>query len=313
MINELIKPLINTLIPDIYGAATLNKGGRVNLIEFPSDFDIAYWEPYWEKPTITEGHPDPFGGNTASRFSSLDGGPESFSGILVAGALPFGIYTVGAWVRVLTGTTAFQIGVNDQNRSEVIATTEWQWLHGTFNVQEDGGNPRLFQIFENIPANSEWEMVGVSCEAGTRTTPFYPASGGGVPTRGPELIANGTFDSDISGWTSNPDNDPAQIVKSWEAPGRLKMVRGSGGNSNGPTQSVPVEVGALYELKVTGIGMSVAARVDSGQLETMVVGVGSKVYQFTATQPSIAPYFWNTNTNSIAYIDDVSLRKVLAP
>lgn len=164
---------------------------------------------------------------------------------------------------------------------------------------------RLFQETTGpTPANDPGEDIGLALSSRLWNGASLAAYVAGQP----ELVTNGGFDTDITGWvTAEPD--PNAVVKTWDA-GRLRMARGTGSNSQGPTQAVPTVAGRLYALTFTSSGASVAVRVDSGVMATAVSGIGTFTYYFTATGSTASPYFWPTNTSTTAFLDNVSVREV---
>lgn len=151
---------------------------RVNLVDLPNDYADAYWSGYFTKPAIASGQPDPVGGSGAARLASADaaGSPQdAYSGVYRQQVVPPGTYTVGAWVRSMSGPLKLRFGLADPYLApgQVNVGDDWQYVQ--YTVTTDGEANRLFEVFEATPKNPDWELFGVSVERGTLTTPFYPA------------------------------------------------------------------------------------------------------------------------------------------
>ena len=102
-----------------------------------------------------------------------------------------------------------------------------------------------------------------------------------------ELVTNGTFDSDISGWTDTSD---AGGAISWNASGYMEVTNTSG--TARALQSVTLEAGKTYRASVNIIsppagGGSVAIQVPGETATTLFdideLGVGEHVVEYTAT------------------------------
>lgn len=129
--------------------------------------------------------------------------------------------------------------------------------------------------------------------------------------QGSNIVTNGTFDADLTGWTTG--TDAAQVIATWDA-GRAKLTRGAGGTGGALTQTFATVSGTWYKLTFTATagagGSGVAVRVDSGILGAQVVGAGTKSVFFLATGATAAPAFWNINSNAIDFVDDVTCTTV---
>lgn len=137
---------------------------------------------------------------------------------------------------------------------------------------------------------------------------------------GPELVTNGTFDTDVAGWTAQLDG-----VIDWVSPGRLRLTTTTSGGR--ATQLVSgLEVGQNYTFSaelpaLTGTGGQSA----NVRLTTDAAGgTTGQIYQGEAVLVGSAPGSWSTTfqaaTTSItvallagtgiaAQFDNVSLRQ----
>lgn len=118
---------------------------------------------------------------------------------------------------------------------------------------------------------------------------------------GPELVTNGGFDNDLSGWT---DASAAGASMSW--------VNGRAvGNTDGTTiarlrSSFPTVIGRTYRIAVAGTGGILVGTVAGTSDITSVVG-GEKTFVATTA----TTYISYTNSVNGLYLDFVSAREVL--
>lgn len=148
---------------------------RKNLLPFPQHFDDAGWSGYFMLPELSLGHVDPLGGSMATRLlpaDAVDSPGGVFSGMIRSGTLPPGVYTVGVWLRSVTGTQVIRFGLSDAYLSEpAFIDPNWQYFTARFDVTEQ--TDRMFEVLEASLANPAWEIFGASVEAGEFTTPLY--------------------------------------------------------------------------------------------------------------------------------------------
>jgi hypothetical protein len=120
---------------------------------------------------------------------------------------------------------------------------------------------------------------------------------------GGELLTNGTFDTDLTGWYADPSFPPASFV--WNS--GAMTVTGSGASYNGVETLIPTEVGRVYKITrdITGSGyVSVDLDAPSGGWAP----TGNVTY-FTAqnTQTGIVAA---VNGSNVATFDNISVRLV---
>lgn len=147
--------------------------------------------------------------------------------------------------------------------------------------------------------------------------PITPVDTGGTPfiVEGLELVTNGEFATDISGWTSSDAG--AGATDAWDAGsgGRMALPRIDGSNLARSYQGITTVPGRLYRVAVVLSG-SIAGTLRastttglSGNLLTATILVGSNSFTFTATGATSYVSF-NSGTNaSTMYIDSVSVRQ----
>jgi hypothetical protein len=132
-----------------------------------------------------------------------------------------------------------------------------------------------------------------------------------APSLGPDLAVNGTFDTDVSGWTL------VSGALDWESPGRAKFTRSVSGDRC--WQSYAVDNGASYFIEFEVADTSNQARVDwrantnapgSGNIVNNVSAAASYAVTLTATATTM--YIVVTAAqNGIVPFDNVRVRKVL--
>lgn len=141
----------------------------------------------------------------------------------------------------------------------------------------------------------------------------HHANADGHSSQGPNVINNGTFDADISGWTTNG-------TATWDA-GRIRVLRdGSGlGSANGEFNAT---IGAKYRLtfdyerlNVTGqgsVGIATSAGVGTGNVIawSIVPGSGNIQLEFTATQSQLYVRVYETSTTQAIFLDNITVQMI---
>jgi len=121
------------------------------------------------------------------------------------------------------------------------------------------------------------------------------------------LVTNGTFDTDLTGWTQNGSGDHTISLSS----GAMDVTRGTSGSGNGePYQALATEVGKVYQLSfdVSGTMSTIVETALGGtQLVFQNVAVGSGEITFTATTTTTYIRFIPDQANSTVTIDNVSV------
>jgi hypothetical protein len=133
---------------------------------------------------------------------------------------------------------------------------------------------------------------------------------------GTELVTNGNFDTDITGWSTGGSGD---TTISWVS-GKMQMVRGSNASAGTALQGVLVGgSGRGLRLQVTPSGNAVTGQAtnNGGAAALSATALGSTTQQTkylgsgnAAPAGQINLAFWPTNTSSTASIDGVSLKEV---
>lgn len=131
-----------------------------------------------------------------------------------------------------------------------------------------------------------------------------------VPTEGVELVTNGEFTTDLSGWDNGGTGTSV-----WDT-GRAKLTTTGTGYIK-PISAITTVVGLRYEFLVTLTGTGNTANVRAG---TSSLGVdllnsgwgvtdGSHIYYFVATSTTTYIAVGNGSA-SVSYIDNVSVKEV---
>ena len=126
-----------------------------------------------------------------------------------------------------------------------------------------------------------------------------------------ELVANGTFDSDTSGWAAV--NASLSVVA-----GRLRVTTTDAKNGWG-YQAVPTEVGSAYRFRfdtfgrtAPGLSFVIATGAGSASLaKSTVAGVNqSLVYTATTTTTYVRCQAMTSNVGDYAEFDNISVQKL---
>jgi len=142
----------------------------------------------------------------------------------------------------------------------------------------------------------------------------HALTGGSAASRGPELVTNGDFATDIVGWTALNAN----ATPTWDT-GQLKVVTAAA--TTGVYQRITVVPGLRYELKINASceAGSFSTRATDGatpsatiMAETAVLSAGqsaAQVVQFTAQSANVCIYL-RTAVASTYRGDNISLRMI---
>jgi len=133
---------------------------------------------------------------------------------------------------------------------------------------------------------------------------------------GPELVSNGTFDSDVTGWTGYFGGTPSAVG------GQMKIL----GDASGPpsaraTSPITTVVGSVYRVTYdydftnigATIGMNVSNNADGGtpyatnNHSAGSSGMGTFLFTATATTTYIAPDAGNVDAEFSLW-DNISVR-----
>jgi hypothetical protein len=134
-------------------------------------------------------------------------------------------------------------------------------------------------------------------------------------SRGPELVANGEFLVDLTGWTTTPVGTGA--ASTWNN-GRADVPRVDASNYSRVLQQITCEVGPIYELKVKGEGpnglfVRIGTSVGGSQVlsDAVMEGGAPAVYQWPAAQTAYHLTIRGRVAGVSNFIERVSVRKVL--
>jgi hypothetical protein len=130
---------------------------------------------------------------------------------------------------------------------------------------------------------------------------------------GPDLVTNGSFDTDVSNWSLN-----GFCTTSWVSSGKMQINRTGG---TGPTayQAITCEVGETYAIRteINSVGsrgdLAVNTAVNSGTVLNLSGTNGSTVSisgEFTATQTTHYLQFAVDNGGTSIIVDEVSVKKI---
>lgn len=124
---------------------------------------------------------------------------------------------------------------------------------------------------------------------------------------GAELVTNGTFDSNTTGWSADGSGD----ITFSSVGSTLQVVRGT--NVAGAAyQGVTVEVGKVYTFSANITSGTMSVRVGTAisgtQYKDLNTQTGSMSCTFTATSTTVYITMWPQSPNTTANIDNVSVR-----
>jgi hypothetical protein len=124
---------------------------------------------------------------------------------------------------------------------------------------------------------------------------------------GPELVTNGTFDTDTSGWS--PVSGPASVTVS---SGQVTITNAAGDGLSGISQSLTVVVGKTYI-----VSSELVSATGSAQIRVGIAAAGLEYYVgtsnqiiFTATNTSMAVGVYCNTAGGSATWDNISVKEL---
>jgi hypothetical protein len=192
----------------------------------------------------------------------------------------------------------------------------------TGTITGDGTNPAYAvnnytsQRWQLVPGKNTWtlqtaEESGLDCVfiaahnlAGKTVTISSALSNSGL---GPELVINGTFDTDTTGWAAGNGATLAAVG------GELEITNGNLGNA---TQSVSVEIGKTYRVIATvsdgtaSAGFEIGTPADSDQYGSFGAGAVSADIVATSTTLVLTAYVDSVTAAETALFDNISVQLV---
>lgn len=131
--------------------------------------------------------------------------------------------------------------------------------------------------------------------------------------RGPELIENGTFDTDLTGWTTG-----VNLTSQFDA-GTAEITRAGAIEPWAAFhQVVSTVIGGVYEVRFTTSGPAVGAAMISDDPDSYSpvtdwdpaeYPTGDHVKDFIATTETSVFSFWPSNDATVSNIDSVSIKR----
>lgn len=137
---------------------------------------------------------------------------------------------------------------------------------------------------------------------------------------GPDIVTNGTFDTNITGWTPYASGGGSTAGIVWDASGKLS-VAGNGTGTSGVSAPITTTIGVTYEVTIVVAGQATnfiilnAAPASGGPIASILAFPGvpaTCTLRFTATTSTSWIYFYRGNVGA-ALIDNVTAREVDPP
>lgn len=225
----------------------------------------------------------------------------------LANAVQYNTLTIGKLYQV-TGSANIAFGsvnvfLGSGTPFQVSASGDFSFVgvcSGTANMElKRFGAVACDASFDNISVR---EIIGRPLFQAT--TSFKPKLKRVPKKLGPELVTNGTFDNDISGWYRAGTTTDGSI--GWSA-GKLQCARLTA-DAMAQTTMSGLLTGKQYQVSVTGAGAGFTVGSIDASVRNFTDGT---VASFTVTATSHNLRVWPTNTNSTVLFDNISVREVL--
>ena len=198
-----------------------------------------------------------------------------------------------------------------------VGSTAWPWVYPNQQLTYAGDGTSGIYIygaqFEAAPTPSSYIPTTGSTATRAAETLTVPSANLPWPTPnviGDELVTNGTFDTDLSGWTESTSG-----VVTWDATGAALIGDGNTVNNTTFTQTLTgLTVGAVYQLSVdinTLSGAGVRISWDGVNLEGGDYLSSSQTFTLVAAASSVdLAFFRFRNHTGEVLIDNISVREI---
>lgn len=183
---------------------------------------------------------------------------------------------------------------------------------GVFNLgptTHTGGTPGILRAVGDVVGYTLTGRTTTSVEQDQLINLFKSRGAKGRLITGPELITNGTFDTDITGWTGRFVFDTV----SWES-GTLKCTLNSG-NFGGakPSSQIVLTVGKSYTINfdvVEMFGGPSTVRYSLGGFSKILLPLGTYTETFVATSSAGLELWSNSTLGGTIRFDNISVKEL---
>lgn len=226
-------------------------------------------------------------GGTHSLLVSGGSGTGPAATSLMGLAQPGVTYTVSFWVSV-GGSSPSQ--VNLTQALNCGGSTTYSWIANDNAVPTDGWVQLTGSLA--IPASCDLQGLQVYAEGSGAGVPLYidSVSIKGPPATAPQnLIANGDFESDVSGWFSWNGSVSSSAAKAQKG-ARSLLVSGGSGTGPAATTLSDIQAGATYNVSFwVSVGNVASSQVNVTRALTCG---GSTSYSWVANNGAVASDAW---------------------
>jgi hypothetical protein len=244
-------------------------------------------------------------------------------------------YTFGVWLKRKTGTGTIEIAADNGTYTAVTITSDWA-LYTVTQTPAAGSKSAGIRIVTSADEVYAWgahlyrsDLGGM--QANASAYPYYNPStpknllgysenytntawvktDAALEGDGVELVTNGTFDTDISGWT-NSSTGTGSI--SWNASGYLHLTSTDSSNRGAASQSFSTVVGKEYIVQSSQVGglsglFRVGTSVGGTQNLSQSQPTGDYLNTFVATATTTYVTIYGNPSGTTSY-DNISVQEV---
>jgi len=298
-----------------------------NLLKYSEDF--TEWSTSGTITVTADDTTAPDGATTADKVAF---GSSIFDAVWQSSAANAGqTLTFSVWAKADSATTVrlriWDTDTGSQYSSDLAVGTSWTLITHTATIGS-ASTTTNYGIYNNSTSTTSdihiWGahlyrndlggMAPVPTDFQTAGSTTYVRTAGREVT-GTELVTNGTFDSDASGWSIGSDAALSAVS------GQLNVTTTAPDNISAAYQAVTVEVGKAYQFTATRVsqdndsawGVATTTTSSRDLVEFAYNATGTKTGFFVAPATTVYVQLWSasdTVTDGVSIYDNISIKEI---